>query len=76
MLNTKLRQMLFHLAAAAVFLAVTLTYFSPLIEGKRLKQDDIARWKGMAKEIDDFRARKHEEPLWTNSMFEIGRAHV
>lgn len=69
MLNQNLRQSLQHLIAVAVFLVVTLLYFSPLLEGKKLRQDDISRWKGMSKEIEDFRERKNSEPLWTNSMF-------
>jgi len=57
------------LAAVLIFLVVIITYFNPLIEGKRLQQDDISRYKGMSKEVSDFRKEHHEEPLWTNSMF-------
>jgi hypothetical protein len=52
-----------------LFLVLSLAYMSPLLEGKKLKQDDIIRHKGMAKEIVDFREKTGEEPLWTNSMF-------
>jgi hypothetical protein len=52
-----------------IILVVILAYFSPLLEGKRLKQSDITQWKGMSKEITDFRAKTGEEALWTNSMF-------
>jgi hypothetical protein len=65
----KLKPYLPHLIAVAVFLAITMIYFSPLFAGKQLKQSDIANWEGMSKAIDDFRAKYHEEPLWTNSMF-------
>ncbi len=58
-----------YLAALLIFLSVTVVYFSPLFEGQRLKQHDIAMFKGMSKEIADFRANTGEEPLWTNSMF-------
>ncbi len=58
-----------YLVAIVVFLAITLVYFSPLLEGKKLKQHDIAMFKGMSKEISDFRQQTGEEPLWTNSMF-------
>jgi len=58
-----------YLVAIVVFLAITLTYFSPLLEGKKLQQHDIAMWKGMSKEISDFRDSTGEEALWTNSMF-------
>jgi hypothetical protein len=65
----KLKPYLPHLIAIAAFLAVTMLYFSPLFAGKQLKQSDISNWEGMSKAIDDFRAKYHEEPLWTNSMF-------
>ncbi len=58
-----------YLVAIVVFLAITLVYFSPVLEGKKLKQHDIAMWKGMSKEIADFRESTGEEALWTNSMF-------
>ncbi|MCW3076888.1 MAG: hypothetical protein JWO32_1497 [Bacteroidetes bacterium] len=56
-------------AAIAIFAIITLIYFRPLLAGKELRQDDIARHKGMSKEIADYRNTKHTEPLWTNSMF-------
>ena len=58
-----------HLVAIAAFLALTLAYVSPVLEGKRLFQSDIMKHTGMAKEIRDFREETGEEPLWTNSMF-------
>jgi hypothetical protein len=65
----KLKPYLPHLIAIGVFLAITLLYFSPLLSGKQLRQSDISQWEGMSKAIDDFRAKYHEEPLWTNAMF-------
>ncbi|MBG0780738.1 MAG: YfhO family protein [Bacteroidales bacterium] len=57
------------ITAILSFLVITIAYFNPLLEGKRLEQHDIAMWKGMSKEIVDFRKETGEEPLWTNSMF-------
>ena len=57
------------MAAIFIFLAITIAYFSPVLEGKKLKQHDIAMFKGMSKEIVDHREATGEEPLWTNSMF-------
>lgn len=57
------------LTAIIVFIFITFAYFNPLLEGKRLDQHDIAMWKGMSKELADFRAETGEEALWTNSMF-------
>lgn len=58
-----------YLVAVVVFLVITLTYFSPVLEGKRLNMHDIDMYKGMSKEIADYRSATGEEPLWTNSMF-------
>ncbi len=58
-----------YFTAIIAFLIITLMYFSPLLEGKKLKQHDIAMFKGMSKEIVDHREAKGEEALWTNSMF-------
>lgn len=58
-----------YLAGIIIFLLITIIYFSPLLEGKKLKQHDIAMFKGMSKEIVDFREATGEEALWTNSMF-------
>ena len=52
-----------------LFAAITLIYCSPVLEGKRLKQHDIAMYKGMSKEIVDYRESTGETTLWTNSMF-------
>ena len=58
-----------HLLAIVLFMLITLSYFSPLLSGKKLNQGDITRFKGMSKEIVDYRAKHGEEPLWTNAMF-------
>jgi len=58
-----------YLTAIVLFIALGIVYFSPVLEGKKLKQSDITHWKGMSKEIVDFREATGEEPLWTNSMF-------
>ena len=58
-----------HIIAIVLFMVITMSYFSPLLNGKKLNQGDISRFKGMSKEIVDYRAKHGEEPLWTNSMF-------
>lgn len=67
--KNRLNKAIPYLIALVVFLLITIIYFSPLLEGKKLKQHDIAMFKGMSKEISDFRDNTGEEPLWTNSMF-------
>jgi len=58
-----------HLIAIALFLIITLLYFAPLMSGKEIQQSDISNWKGMAKELMDFKAKTGEQTFWTNSMF-------
>ncbi|KAF0194849.1 MAG: hypothetical protein FD166_3370 [Bacteroidetes bacterium] len=69
MKNINFRQLAPYFAAILIFLIIVMGYFSPLLEGKKLRQGDISNWKGMSKEITDFRAKTGEEALWTNSMF-------
>ncbi len=58
-----------HVLAVLLFLVLTFAYFSPMLQGKGLEQHDIAQFRGMSKEIVDFRKATGREPLWTNSMF-------
>ena len=66
-----IKKFLPHLVAIGVFLAISLFYFSPLLDGKKqIQQGDVKNFRGMAQEIIDFRKdHNKEEPLWTNSMF-------
>ena len=65
----KNKQFLGILFAIVAFAAITLIYFSPILEGKRIKQHDIEMYKGMSQEINQFRDETGEQSLWTNSMF-------
>lgn len=58
-----------YIVAIVVFVGITLSYFSPLLKGKEIKQSDNTTYLGMSKEIRDFREKNNEEVLWTNSMF-------
>ena len=58
-----------HFLAVIIFAVVSLAYFYPLLEGKTLLTNDGTVARNSAKEIQDFRAKYGEEPLWTNSMF-------
>ncbi|HPS62788.1 MAG TPA: hypothetical protein PLK82_06985, partial [Bacteroidales bacterium] len=69
MKNIDFKKLLPYLAAVAIFVVITMVYFSPLLEGKKMVQSDIIHFKGMSKEIIDYRAKTGQEALWTNSMF-------
>lgn len=65
----KNKQTLSIIIAIIAFAAITLIYFSPILEGKRIKQHDIEMYKGMSQEINEFRKETGEQSLWSNSMF-------
>ena len=52
-----------------LFLVISLTYFSPVLEGKKLQSSDGTQFKGMSKEIVDYREATGKEALWSNNMF-------
>ena len=56
-------------AAIVLFYLLSLAYFSPVLEGKRLVQGDKRNWQGMAQEVIEHRDAYGDEPLWTGSMF-------
>ena len=58
-----------YLIAVVVFTIASLTYFYPVLSGKQIKQSDIVQFKGMAKEIQDFREEYETEPYWTGASF-------
>ena len=55
--------------AILIFIAMSFAFMNPVLQGKKIKQNDITIFKGMSKEIFDFRQTTGEEPLWTNGMF-------
>lgn len=58
-----------HLFAVLGFILISLVYFYPVLQGKKIQQSDIAQYIGMAKEQNDFRDSEGAEPYWTNSSF-------
>ncbi len=51
------------------FAIASLAYFSPVLQGKQIFQNDIKHYKGMSKQQTDFRDKTGEETYWTNSAF-------
>lgn len=69
MKNELLKKVLPYAVAVVAFIAISIFYFSPVLDGKTLNQSDIVQYKGSSKEIADYRDKTGQEPLWTNSMF-------
>ena len=58
-----------HLIAIIIFVIISVVYFSPILDGKILSAHDIDTWKGMSKEVRDYRSDTGKEALWTKRMF-------
>ncbi|MFN5912507.1 MAG: hypothetical protein ACK45H_14290, partial [Bacteroidota bacterium] len=58
-----------HFAVLAVFMLVTVFYFSPEFDGYNLRQHDVEQFLGMSQETQMFREKTGQEPLWTGTMF-------
>ena len=57
-----------YLLAIVLFIVISVVYFSPVLEGKKLQSSD-GQFKGMSKEIVDYREATGKEALWSNNMF-------
>ncbi|HKJ06459.1 MAG TPA: hypothetical protein VJ970_03250, partial [Flavobacteriaceae bacterium] len=68
-MQIKLKSILPYFIVVFVFVIASLAYFSPVLEGKKIFQNDIKQFIGMAKETNDFRAEYNTEPYWTNAAF-------
>ncbi len=55
--------------AITIFVIASITYFHPVLKGQKLNQSDITQFKGMVKEINDFREQENTEPYWTGASF-------
>ncbi len=58
-----------YILVVALFLLISVIYFSPVLEGKKLQSSDGTQFKGMSKEIVDYRSATGKEALWSNNMF-------
>lgn len=58
-----------HLVIILGFIALTLIYMYPLLEGKVLSQHDMLQVKGMSQEMREFHEETGAYSQWTNSMF-------
>ena len=55
--------------AIIVFFAISYLYFSPILEGKVIKQSDVENLKGGFTEIRHYKETTGNYALWSNSMF-------
>lgn len=64
-----LKSLIPYAVALGTILLFLFIYFQPLFQGKQVQQGDVVNYKGAVKEIQDYRDKTGDEPLWTNSMF-------
>ena len=50
-----------HFLSVLIFLVISFGYFTALLEGKEIEPHDTKTWKGISKEVRDFRAENDEE---------------
>lgn len=68
-MKIQLKPFIPHIIVFLLFVAASLAYFHPVLEGKKMIQSDIVQYTGMAKKQNDFRAQTGEELLWTDTAF-------
>lgn len=58
-----------HLIALLLFVGMSLAYFYPVLQGKKIQQTDIVQYAGMAKKQNDYRETTGEELYWTDNAY-------
>ena len=56
-------------SAIVIFLGIALAFFPDVLDGKELGGGDNAHFRGVARELIDYREETGKEALWTNAMF-------
>ena len=64
-----LKRLLPHGVAVVLFMAISLAYFAPQLQGRRVAQHDREQWLGTARELIDYRDSTGRESLWTTTLF-------
>lgn len=68
-MNLSPKAVITNICVIALFILASLVYFYPVLQGKAIFQSDIAQYKGMSKERNDYKELTGEESYWTNSAF-------
>jgi len=68
-MNFNLKQCFPHVVAILLFVIASVLYFSPILQGKQIKQHDISQYVGMSKQHKDFNKKDNIETYWTDAAF-------
>jgi len=63
------KKILPHLLVLIAFVVASVAYFSPVLQGKQIKQSDIAQYIGMSKQFKDFNKTAETETYWNDAAF-------
>ena len=58
-----------HIAVIIFFIITAVLFFSPVLKGKKILQNDIVQYSGMSKELKDYRSNYEKETYWVNNAF-------
>ena len=58
-----------HITVIIFFIITAVLFFSPLLKGKKILQNDIVQYSGMSKELKDYRSNYEKETYWVNNAF-------
>ncbi|WP_179347883.1 YfhO family protein [Winogradskyella pacifica] len=68
-MSFSIKRLIPHVLILVGFVALSLAYFSPVLQGKKINQSDIMHYIGMAEQQKEFAKTTGEETYWTNSAF-------
>ena len=64
-----IRKSLIHLYTAIGFAVISIIFYSPLLDGKKLYQSDINQYEAMSREIQENRENISDEVYWIDNAF-------
>ena len=68
-MNINFKELLPHGIALAIFFVISVFYFSPQLQGKKVIMGDVVSNVGMGQEVRSFAKETGEHSYWTNSRF-------
>ncbi len=68
-MNLDIKKIIPHVIAILLFIGMSLAYFYPVVQGKKMQQQDIIQYAGMAKKQNDYREKTGEELYWTDNAY-------
>lgn len=69
MKNDLVKKILPHFIAILIFLAISVFFCRPALDGNVLNQHDVVGWKGVAQNAFDYKAVHGHFPLWNSNVF-------